>query len=389
MAENNVFNNEEVAVTPETPTTENDTSRKGPEFVGDRKTGNPSQNGADGEQKPSEQSAERGIPKFKSGGGGINGIPGRDYLASRKKHEVPIFAADVKQHEDFDDNAEEDFTSDSIAMPIVNADASDFVEDNKKNSKREKPKDFFKEDEEDEKLAKEQNMSDELLMLGGTVPTAVPFGNAYPDFDSAPNPYVPTYEEENRLMERHAAEGLSSSQAEPLPEYDPFVPETKQRTRGQPTDETELLNSYDKQLEKEARKAEKKQQKKAAKAEANQQSSEEETESEPYVPYANEKAKREAHKERVAELKAQAEEEKQQKKAAKAAEKQKDGEEETESVPYVPYANEKAKREAHKARVAELKAQAAEEKQQKKAAKAEEKKKASENESASDAALLL
>jgi molecular chaperone GrpE len=64
-------------------------------------------------------------------------------------------------------------------------------------------------------------------------------------------------------MEAYAG-SLGSSEGDPI-EYDPFVPETRQRTNGQSTEEIELLNSYDKHREKEERKAAKK----AAKAAGN------------------------------------------------------------------------------------------------------------------------
>ena len=206
---------------------------------------------------------ERKAPVFEnSGRKGINSIPGADYVEELRKRGAPMFAANVKQHEDFADE-EDDFTSDAVAMPIFSSDVSEFSLS--KNATVERQKDFFEDEKAykqaavNEMLFKEQVKQDEFLHVQADNEYSLAYGNTYPDLMPTYNPAVPTYDEENAVMEKIARDNHTPG-ADVANPYDPFVQGTRTESTTQLESEKRVLASYedylDERTEKRARKSE-------------------------------------------------------------------------------------------------------------------------------------
>ena len=218
------------------PTTEEKMTapkRKEPVFADPQEKNAPSDEGVVG-NFPSEGTPERKLPVFKNDRGAEDGEipPRREPIIKEKERKLPVFANEVKQHKDEDEFEDDvDFTSDSVAMPFASAgttttsvDISDAKEEKgkkKRKSKKEKTAETTVV-ETDASTFATMDQFNELSLMGGTMPSVVPFGSeGYLDFNGSNLTYVPTYKEENAIMAKHL--GVDVTEAEPMPSTSPFV----------------------------------------------------------------------------------------------------------------------------------------------------------------------
>ena len=181
-----------------------------------------------GDSKDEASKPERKLPTFKNEKDGENGgKPARkEPIIKPKERKFPVFANEVKQHQD-DEDDDIDFTSDSITMPFavpataatVAVDASGASasggEKKKKNKKNKKGSAMpLTVVESDKEQAGNMDQLDELAQMGEA---GIPFGAGY---DAATRPYVPTYDKENAII--GAKQELANfAEPEPMPEYNP------------------------------------------------------------------------------------------------------------------------------------------------------------------------
>ena len=181
-----------------------------------------------GDSKDEASKPERKLPTFKNEKDGENGgKPARkEPIIKPKERKFPVFANEVKQHQD-DEDDDIDFTSDSITMPFavpataatVAVDASGVSasggEKKKKNKKNKKGSAMpLTVVESDKEQAGNMDQLDELAQMGEA---GIPFGAGY---DAATRPYVPTYDKENAII--GAKQELANfAEPEPMPEYNP------------------------------------------------------------------------------------------------------------------------------------------------------------------------
>ncbi len=173
-----------------------------------------------------ENKPEKELPTFKTEGEGENGgKPQRkEPVIKPKERKFPVFANEVKQHQEDDEGDDIDFTSDSITMPFsipatvstVGVDASEVADakgkKNKKNRKNEAAPINVAELENSQ--AGNMDQLDELSQINGAG------GISGAGFDAATRPYVPTYDKENALL--GAKQELANfAEPEPMPEYNP------------------------------------------------------------------------------------------------------------------------------------------------------------------------
>ena len=205
-------------------------ARKEPVFA------EPKEVSLDGEGKP-----EKNLPVFKDK---EENKPEKNFPTFKEKErKLPVFTNEVKQYEEDEDMADDDFTSDSVAMPFsvgapvaaaatVAVDASDIAEDVKKDKKQKKKnKEKNKKEkaapstvvEQDKAQLASMDQADELSLMGGTMPSVVPFGSeGYLDLNPNSTSYVPSYEQENALMAKHYKNSEQIvKELEPLPEKSP------------------------------------------------------------------------------------------------------------------------------------------------------------------------
>ena len=211
----------------EAPKTENVTPKRETGLLDPRKKSAPSSNGVGSHADNADNASGEGD------------APGKKYPVF-KERKLPVFSDEVKRHEDFEDEDEDDFTSDSVAMPVTHVDGSDVLNKPKVDDKN--PKEFFAEDPNGE-LTNSMSELDELAYYGGTMPSVVPHSNAYPDYNSMTTSPYSAYDAENRLMQDYS-DALSKSGMEEQPGYDPFVQAKKQKTKGTAKDAIEFMNSY-------------------------------------------------------------------------------------------------------------------------------------------------
>ncbi|MBQ7344209.1 MAG: hypothetical protein IJW53_05555 [Clostridia bacterium] len=209
-------------------------ARKAPAFAEPERKAPPTfaserDNSGEAQNKP-----ERKLPTFKNEADGENGgKPQRkEPVIKPKERKLPVFANEVKQHQEDDEGEDVDFTSDSITMPFsvpataaaIGVDASDVAETggkkrkNRKNRKNKAGNDAVAPTtvvETEKAQASNMDQMDELSQMGVA---GVPFGAGY---DAATRPYVPTYDKENALL--GAKQELANfAEPEPMPEYTPF-----------------------------------------------------------------------------------------------------------------------------------------------------------------------
>ncbi len=239
QAENTAPAQTEEAPAEETPaeapaSNESAPARKAPAFAEPERKAPPTfaserDNSGEAQNKP-----ERKLPTFKNEADGENGgKPQRkEPVIKPKERKLPVFANEVKQHQEDDEGEDVDFTSDSITMPFsvpataaaIGVDASDVAETggkkkkNRKNRKNKAGNDAVAPTtvvEAEKAQASNMDQMDELSQMGVA---GVPFGAGY---DAATRPYVPTYDKENALL--GAKQELANfAEPEPMPEYTPF-----------------------------------------------------------------------------------------------------------------------------------------------------------------------
>ena len=209
-------------------------TRKEPVFAEPPKRRDPSFGPEDGEDMGGNL-PEKNLPSFKgeNGGAGDDKPARKEPVFKSKERKLPLFSSEVKQHPDDEESEEVDFTSDSLSMPIMAAgattgiDASEIVESKRKKRRKARKE---KADSIAELEAKADNLKfnsmdqfDELSLMGGTMPSVVPFGGeGYLDLgNSAGMPYVPEYEEENAIMAKKQSKD-KVAEPEPMPENSPF-----------------------------------------------------------------------------------------------------------------------------------------------------------------------
>ena len=200
--------------------------KKAPSFAEPAKKAPPTFASDRADSVQAENKPEKKLPTFKTEGEGENGgKPQRkEPVIKPKERKFPVFANEVKQHQEDDEGDDIDFTSDSITMPFsipatvstVGVDASEVADakgkKNKKNRKNEAAPINVAELENSQ--AGNMDQLDELSQINGAG------GISGAGFDAAARPYVPTYDKENALL--GAKQELANfAEPEPMPEYNP------------------------------------------------------------------------------------------------------------------------------------------------------------------------
>jgi len=200
--------------------------KKAPSFAEPAKKAPPKFASDRADSVQAENKPEKKLPTFKTEGEGENGgKPQRkEPVIKPKERKFPVFANEVKQHQEDDEGDDIDFTSDSITMPFsipatvstVGVDASEVADaKGKKNKKNRKNKAApINVAELENSQAGNMDQLDELSQINGAG------GISGAGFDAATRPYVPTYDKENALL--GAKQELANfAEPEPMPEYNP------------------------------------------------------------------------------------------------------------------------------------------------------------------------
>ena len=200
--------------------------RKAPSFAEPKSAPRkePNFGGADSNSEQAENKPEKKLPTFKTEKDGANKPERKEPVIKPKERKFPVFANEVKQHQDEDEGDDVDFTSDSITMPYsmpataaaIAVDASDISESKgKKKNKKKKGKGVTAQSAElDSADAGNMDQLTELSAIGAAGAAA---GVGY---DAATRPYIPSYDKENELL--GAKQELSNfAEPEPMPEYNP------------------------------------------------------------------------------------------------------------------------------------------------------------------------